>query len=246
MTPIKTMIAAGALILAAAPAFAADLGGPPAEAPRAAEQPLKWSGPYAGVHLGYARGDVSVLDDVKDGVTPGPFGYHANGGFGGLTLGYNWQAGSLVYGLESDLGYMNLTGHGIIPSSNPAAHQDITLDGGWYGDLTGRLGFAVDRTLFYAKGGGAFYTGQAKQATTNPGYVPTGTGTFTGWTYGGGIEHFITPTLSLRAEYLHFDFGKQGGYQTNVGDLSSPIGYRFHNWTSLDADTFKVGLAVHW
>jgi outer membrane immunogenic protein len=85
----------------------------------------------------------------------------------------------------------------------------------------------------------------ARQTTTKPGYVTTGTSTFTGWTAGGGVEHFIAPKWSIKAEYQHFGFGTKVGYQTDVADPGSPIGYRFHNWTSLNADTVKAGINYH-
>lgn len=204
-----------------------------------------WTGFYLGANAGGAWGKEKIKDDVNDGVTPGPFRYWASGALGGATAGYNLQRGSLVFGVEADAGYLDLGGSRIIGSANAAAHQDVTLGGGVYGDVTGRVGYTFDRTLVYGKGGFAFFNGQGKQATTNPGYTPTGTDTFTGWTAGAGVEHFISPAWSVKAEYLHFDFGTQAGYQTNVADTSSPIGYRFHNWTSVTADSVKVGVNYH-
>jgi outer membrane immunogenic protein len=142
---------------------------------------------------------------------------------------------------------MDLSGSGIVGSTHADHHQDLTLGGGVYGDVTGRAGFLLTpATLVYGKGGFAFYDGQAEQATTNPGYAPTGTDTFTGWTAGGGIEHFITTNLSIKVEYLHFDFGTQEGYQTALtADPPTPAGYKFRNWTDLTADSVKAGLAYH-
>ena len=74
--------------------------------------------------------------------------------------------GGIVTGLEGDLGFMNLTGAGIVHSSDPRYYQDITLHGGLYGDATGRLGLSFGQTLVYGKGGFAFYGGQANQVTT--------------------------------------------------------------------------------
>src|ERR1700733_7433438 len=99
---------------------------------------MNWTGPYVGAHLGYAWGDASVTD-ISGGVTPGPFDYSPNGIFGGATAGYNFQAGCAVFGIEGDAGYMDLTGDGVAPSSNPAFHQDLTLDGGFYALIAGRL-----------------------------------------------------------------------------------------------------------
>ena len=204
-----------------------------------------WSGFYAGAHAGGLSGDVSVTND-SPGVAPGPFDYSVDGGFGGGTLGYNWQAGNIVFGIEGDLGYLDPSGSGIILSTDPAHHQDLTLGSGVYGDLTGRVGLSFDRTLLYAKGGGAFFAGEALQATTRPEYAPTGTDTFTGWTLGVGVEHAILDNVSIKAEYQHFDFGEERGYQTAlVADPPTPAGFEFDNFTTVDFDTFKLGLNFH-
>ena len=153
------------------------------EAPRPA---FSWTGFYLGAHAGYAWGDVDQRQTIG-GMPVGPFSYDVDGAFGGGTAGYNWQAGQLVVGIEGDLGWMDLSGAGRIPSSNPAAHQDITLDGGLYGDITGRLGVAMGRTLLYGKGGWAWFNGEARQKTTNPGFVTHGTDkAFDGWVAGAG------------------------------------------------------------
>lgn len=206
-------------------------------------QERNWSGPYLGAHAGYAWGDTDVTD-TTGGVTPGPFSYQPNGAFGGATAGYNWQTGALVLGIEADLGYMDLSGAGRIPSSNPAAHQDIILHGGVYGVAAGRVGWAWDRTLIYGKGGWAYFNGEAGQKTTNPGFITVPTGAFSGFVYGGGIEHFITPSISLKAEFLRFNFGSEVGNQTSVSD--DPIGFVYKNKTDVSADTVKVGIAVHY
>jgi outer membrane immunogenic protein len=201
-----------------------------------------WTGFYAGVHVGGVWGNVDVTD-TTGGVTPGPFKFSPEGVFGGGTAGYNLQRGNFVFGVETDVGYMNLSGSGIIPSSSPQFHQDATLDGGAYGDVAARLGYAFDRTLLYAKGGFAFYDGEGTQVTTKPGYVHSGTGIFTGWTAGGGIEHYISPSWSVKGEYLHFDFGTQGGSQTSVGD--PPIGFVYKNKFEVTADSAKAGVNYH-
>ena len=119
-------------------------------------------------------------------------------------------------------------------------------ESGLYGDITGRLGVTFDGLLIYAKGGFAFFDGEAKQATTKPGYAPTGTDTFTGWTLGGGAEYFLTRSISLKAEYLHFDFGTQRAYQTTtVADPPTPVGYQFNNWHDVSFDSVKAGIAYH-
>jgi outer membrane immunogenic protein len=208
-------------------------------APAIAGGPAIWTGLYVGAHAGGTWGDVDVRD-TTGGVTPGPFSYDVDGAFGGGTVGYNLQYQSFVIGIEGDLGYMDASGAGVIPSSNPAAHQDITLDGGFYSVAAGRLGVAFGDTLIYAKGGWAYYDGEAGQKTTNPGYVTNPTGAFDGWAYGGGIEYMIARSWSIKAEYLHFDFDTEEGDQTSVSD--PPIGFVYKNEHDVEVDTVKVGI----
>lgn len=206
----------------------------------AAAAPPDWSGLYAGIHGGGVWGGVSVTD-TNGGVDPGPFTYSASGLFGGATAGANMQFGGLVAGVEGDIGYMGLQGHSTIGSAHSDPYyQNLDLKGGAYGDLTGRAGVAFGQLLVYGKGGLAFYSGQATQATTFPGYVTTPTGLFTGWTAGVGVESHLSPSMSVKLEYLHFDFGSQSGAQTSTYD--PPVGYVYENSTKLNADSVKIGL----
>jgi outer membrane immunogenic protein len=201
-----------------------------------------WNGFYAGGSLGGAWGNASVTD-TNGGVDPGPFDYDFGGPVVGATAGYNAQFGSIVLGVEGDLSYFGPKGSGYVPSSNPGYHQDLTLGDGLLGDFTGRAGVAFGGTLLYAKGGYAFFTGEASQATTYPGYATTSTDTFSGWTVGGGIEQMLTATVSLKLEYQHFDFGKQTGLQTSITD--PPIGYHYYNEHDISFDAVKFGANVH-
>lgn len=240
---MRSFVLSAALLLAGSPAMAADVIPPPAKAPAVVQvsPAYNWTGFYVGLHGGYAAGDV-VVRDTNGGVNPGPFGYTTNGGFGGGQIGFNWQTANLVLGIEGDIAYLANNGKGIIGSANAAAHQDLTLGNGALADITGRVGYAIGPVLLYAKGGGAWFSGSAGQKTTNPGYETTGTGAFTGWAAGAGAEYKLLQNVSIKAEYLHYDFGSRDGYQTNVGDKSSPIGYKFMNSTTLKFDTVKVGL----
>lgn len=208
-----------------------------------ADRPLSWTGFYTGIHAGYAWGDASVLD-TTGGVLPGPFDYKPSGVLAGGHAGYNWQMGSVVVGVEGDIGFMDLSGHGTAPSSDPTKQQDLRLESGLYGTATGRLGFVVGKSLIYGKGGWAYLDATASQTTTKPGYVTNPTKAFNGWVWGGGIEHFLSPGVSVKAEYLHFDFGSQLGDQTSVSD--DPIGFKYVNKTDVTADTMKVGISVHY
>lgn len=201
------------------------------------------TGSISARHAGGIWGDVNVTDDVNDGVPPGPFGYSISGFIGGGTAGYNLQIDNVVFGIEGDLGVIDPDGSGIIPSSTPPFHQDTTLGTGLYGDITGRLGLTFGPALVYAKGGFAFFDGEARQTTTKPGLVTHGTDTFTGWTLGGGVEYLIARDVSVKVEYQYFDFGSQVGDQTSITD--PPIGHVYHNWTDLTFESVKAGVAWH-
>ena len=199
-----------------------------------------WSGFYVGARAGGMWGHEDVTDDITDGVPPGPFSWKPHGFIGGGSAGYNLQFDHIVVGVEGDLGVIDPNGRGFVPSSTPPFHQDLTLQTGLYGDVTGRVGLAFGPALVYGKGGWAFFDGEARQTTTKPGYVTNGTDTFEGWTLGGGVEYLVTRSISLKVEYQHFDFRPEVGDQTSTGD--PPIGHVYHNWTDLTMDSVIVGV----
>ena len=109
------------------------------------------------------------------------------GGIGGIELGYNYQfANQWVIGVEGDVGVTNLhggrtagTADGLDPATafafgttsfDPALFtiQDKT---NWMATVTGRVGYAWGRTLFYVKGGAAF---EDSSTTVACAYGPTG------------------------------------------------------------------------
>jgi outer membrane immunogenic protein len=160
---------------------------------------------------------------------------------GGGTLGCNWQpaGSSFVLGVEGEAGYMRLTGQAFDPNT---IRNDIdvstgqtTLDvlgsakvGDWYGMVTGRLGYASDRTLLYVKGGAAFVPtrGAIVDACSTDGcgnwLVSTaGSRTVTTWTLGGGIEWAFAPSWSVKAEYMFIALGDNGGFRT-CGSATNP------------------------
>jgi len=183
-----------------------------------------WTGLYFGVHVGGARTDIDVSDTYVYNADP-----HAENSFGttgviaGVQLGYNVQHGNFVYGVEADLGYLDVSGSKYFdlptPANDPANEIGATysLSGGLYGDLTARVGYADDRTLLYLKGGVAFLNVETKShyEGANACTRTCGPSTFDfdenetilGWTIGIGAEYALSSSLSLKLEYQHFDFG---------------------------------------
>jgi outer membrane immunogenic protein len=207
--------------------------GAPVESPSAipvkgvVSRPL-WTGSYIGAHAGYAWSDASYSDGFNvqtSKLTP-------SGGFGGIQTGYNWQfAPSWVFGLETDSSYASLKDNG---STSPGAFP-ITAKIDVFGTVRARLGYAVDRTLFYGTGGLA-YSQQKIQETAGGVTNSTVKAYQVGWTAGGGIEYSINPVWSAKVEYLYADFGKDKYSHTGV----PPV-----NELDLTMSTVKVGLNYH-
>ncbi len=208
-------LVSGAVALAA---FASTLGSTPsaqaadmgygARAPYTVNQPLNaysWAGPYLGANLGYAWGSVHNNPTKPSGFA------------GGLTAGYNWQSGPMVFGAEADI---QATGANETFApwkfSNP-----------WFGTVRGRVGYAFNNIMFFGTGGLAF--GELRGET----FGLSETHTRAGWTVGAGTEFGLTQNLSAKIEYLYVDLansnftitGASNGYR--FGLLRAGVNYRF-------------------
>ncbi len=165
---------------------------------------VNWSGLYVGVNGGYGwSANTDWLDPT--------------GAFGGGQIGYNFQRGNIVFGIETDI-----QGSGV---SDSGGGYKSSLD--YFGSVRGRLGYAFDRALVYGTGG--FGYGQV----TNDGYSQTQTG----WVAGGGVEYKITPAWSAKAEYQYFDLGEHSDYDSNG---TGPLGDAISGRTQFS--TFRVGV----
>jgi outer membrane immunogenic protein len=239
---LKALVVLG--IMVPAPLLAADLREPYSgslkDTPHAAA-PFSWTGFYIGVHAGYGWGDSSIGDGGtklgRDGPPFGafacgvaqtgnycgdPFDLEPEGWLGGAQLGVNWQRGRLVLGIEGDIGYLGADEQSVL--DRPFGDQDFaSVEYGWYGTLTGRLGLALDRSLLYVKGGLAVARIDMEAADMDNGEIFEGSRVSTsdtqlGWALGGGIEHALTDRLSVKAEYLYMDFGSDT-VRSSDGDI---------------------------
>ena len=208
------------------PAQAADLR-PAYKAQPVTPAVHNWSGFYVGGHLGYGWGKADT--SFNPGPSPAVFVNLAptvldpdpNGAIAGGQIGFNWQAGQWVYGIEADISWTDISGNARLapippftgaPANPGAAYLAAEQDIKYLGTVRGRLGYAWDRLLLYVTGGLAYgkvnYTGD-----TNFGpppfirYFQSFSETQLGWTIGGGGEWAFNPNWSFKAEYLYFDLG---------------------------------------
>jgi outer membrane immunogenic protein len=225
----RTLIAGAAFasLLVATSASAADL--PVYTKAPAVAAVYDWTGFYIGTNLGYswgrgstngtATGTQTVTSNLAPTtVTPvsGLLSGRAdvNGFIGGGQLGYNWQAGSFLYGLEGDIQFSNERGSGDVVCSLgvtvcPTFTRDYKLD--WFGTARGRIGYLpAERILLYATGGLA-YGGFSGSSWTLPMDIGTWSHTNVGWTVGAGVEAALGSNWSVKFEYLYMDLGNVGG-----------------------------------
>jgi outer membrane immunogenic protein len=241
-------IALSALMLAGA-TQAADL---PAKAPViAAPTTFSWTGLYIGVHVGAGWGTKTWRDAFFDTDTgpgsqfdPGPLGsYNVNGFLGGGQIGYNWQSGWVLFGIEADASWTNLEGGNLCVSETDQCSSEAQA----LGTITARFGgIFLDRALLYVKGGAAWvHEKHTLSLFFDPPFATTMADTSShtrwGWTVGTGLEVAFTPNWSGKIEYNYLDFGKKSiEFSYPAADLvvHFPIKQNLH--------VVKFGLNYRW
>jgi outer membrane immunogenic protein len=209
-----SFVPAVAMLLLASPAIAQDM---PA---------TSWNGWYAGLNAGYGfsgtstqtTGQAAVNNStVSDGARRFLVRNELTGLVGGGQLGYNWQMGSMFYGVETDIQYAELRDTRTIVTTGTAfpgvRNNTYSYDLDYLGTARVRTGYAWDRSVFYLTGGLAY--GGVNKAVSFTGPLPAGVvqftgareGTKVGYTAGAGYEHDIGSNLSLKTEFLYYDLG---------------------------------------
>jgi outer membrane immunogenic protein len=215
---MKSLVTAGvsalALLAGLASAQAADIQNRqmPAKAPAYVAPVFTWTGPYIGINGGWGWGSSDYT---------GGFGSNSpSGGLVGTTLGYNWQAGPAVFGLEGDIDWSGIDD----------TNGGTTTRNRWLGTVRGRLGYAAGQFMPYVTGGLA--VGGLRTSIAGFG---TSSDTKAGWTLGGGVEAALWGPVSAKLEYLYVDLGSgsavpgaggaRGDFTTNI--VRAGLNYRF-------------------
>jgi len=250
-------------------ANAADL---PLKARAMAPAPVfSWSGFYVGANFGggWTTSDVGLVssDFFGPGGVGGPDGqatlnrdgsnrFRNFGLLGGLQAGYNWQAGSFLFGLEGSIDALHFdesfdTGIRPTPPLSPGlglyqfSGQSRT---NWLATLGPRVGVISGPWLAYATGGGAF--GDVALRTTSGPFAGCG-GCFvttdtsqirTGWFAGLGAEYALNAYLTVKGEYIHADLGTLS-YSDNLAAGGFPTAAFAHSDKVTD-DIIRVGFNV--
>ena len=219
----KVLLASACLFALAAPASAADLAARPyTKAPVAPLASVyNWTGFYLGI-VGGGAWEASSGDPKMQG------------GFVGGTAGYNWQTGNVVFGLEADAAWADVSasaagtvfvaGVGGVPAS-------LTSRTDAMGTVRGRIGWAINNVLLYGTGGYAWIDN--KLTATLGGLSASDSKFHSGWTVGAGVEAFFAPQWSVKGEYLYRSLDGETYFSGTV-----PTG-------TLNLHTVQVGVNYH-
>ena len=203
--------------------------------------PFSWTGFYIGAHAGWGWGktewsdgclDLNPANSFCEAEALGPLGsYNLNGFLGGGQVGYDWQLGWAVFGIEADASWSDIKGSGICLGERQCSSK---IDA--FGTITGRFGGAFDRALLYVKGGGAWAHEKHTVVQLSSATTSSLSDTRWGWTVGAGVEYAFAPNWSGKIEYDFLDFGRDAhifAFTPNFG-VSGDVRQTIH--------TVKLGL----
>jgi outer membrane immunogenic protein len=231
-------------------ASAADLGGSLKDdvAPMAAYSPI-WAGLYVGGSVGFGTGDTSgqisfdkskrdsgpvLLESSSSGPSMSSIDfdklfssdYDVNGAIYGAHIGYNFQRGPIVFGIEAAYNGTDIDGNDSAVFGLVESERELD----WYATLVGRLGYASGNALFYGFGGVAWGTVETTLSSPLFGLSASGETDHVGWTAGVGIEYALDERFSVRVEYSHVDLGEES---FSLGGIKDEV--------DLDFDAIKIG-----
>ncbi|MGC1694822.1 MAG: outer membrane protein [Pseudolabrys sp.] len=208
----KIFLALLAVAALASPAYAADM---PTKAPAYAPPVMaSWAGFYIGLQAGYGWFDPTYTFVGASAVS-----FDTKGFVGGGTVGYNWQTGPLVLGVEGDISFADVKGS-ILTTAAPCSLDGCTAKLDWFGTGRLRAGYAMGDWMPYVTGGAA--VGHVKGSADTLACFPATTCVFGqtrwGWTVGGGLEYRFARNWSAKVEYLYMNLGSPS---FNVGTVTA-------------------------
>lgn len=159
-----------------------------------------WTGPYAGINVGYGWGSSDW--DFNGGSTS----HDIDSGVLGLQAGYSAQVGNnLIGGLEVSLDSSNVSG------SDGCGADSCKTQMRSFGDISARLGLVEGRSLLYLKGGIAYEDSTHHIISGGVDNRDNG-GTSVGYLIGGGAEYALIYNLTARLEYDYTGFPSRNDY----------------------------------
>jgi len=235
----------------------------------------RWDGFYTGLTAGYSATKFDMQSTTlltSTGFNPGAGTYWSNqtnaenvstSGSGslfsndtmaGAVFGYNLRIGnSQLTGVEFDLSALGAnetttrtTTYPSLPARNPQTTFNTNAEN--FGALAIKYGTIVENTLFYVKAGPAmskisfssnFSDGVASESNAR-------SETKMGWMFGLGIEHKVQNNVSIKAEYIHANFGSISNTSNNLSQTG--INYSnqpFQSSLQVRLDILRIGVNMY-
>ena len=216
MLVTASLIALGA----AAPAVAADLAARPyTKAPAMIAAVYDWSGFYIGANGGWGSSHNN-WDSVAPFLVGGEGSHNATGGTVGGQVGYRWQAGTWVFGLEAQGNWADFKGSNASTLFGANSINNSKVDA--FGLFTGQVGYAANNFLLYVKGGAAV-TSNSYRINNAAGTLLASANDDTRWgaVVGVGAEYAFAPNWSIGLEYDHLFM------QDRTYNFTTPAGVAF-------------------
>jgi outer membrane immunogenic protein len=171
---------------------------PPVYAP----PPFSWTGFYVGGNIGGAWANRDVTDtflgvNFNNGNSNGVF-------IGGGQLGYNWQVGYAVLGIEADFDGAANNNNTLTVNTLTFGPVQVTSNNRWITTLAARFGVTNGPWLFYGKAGGGWVGSNdftVTNLTTGSSITVSNNRSNSGWLVGAGIEWAFLPNWSAKVEY---------------------------------------------
>jgi outer membrane immunogenic protein len=257
---VKKLILIGLSFIAlsdAGSALAADVAVEPVYPSYGVAVPVayNWTGFYIGINVGghFAKDDIGTTSfdfpgagviDATSGTSLAP-----NGILAGMQIGYNWQVGRILLGIEVDGNWLGGSASRTLSFGPPLNPVDVMTNSSKTQFLTTvrpRVGVVLDRWLIYATGGLAFETFITNDTFTFPGEIgligEDKRTTRTGETIGGGFEYAVLDSWTVKFEYLYVTFGS---FDTNV-NTSVPITVHHHFFDNVARVGLNYRFPVYW
>lgn len=242
-------------------AMAADLSAMPTKAPNFVAP--SWTGFYAGLNAGYAWGNSEGTAVATDRFSAAlGWGSMAipplkpEGFVGGGQIGYNWQSGSWVLGVEADFSGMNAKTDGSVNpffSGKTGSFATYSSKYDWLATARLRAGVTLAQNWLVYVTGGLAVTRVSDSILGSP----HGTGaagddllpfadskTLVGGTVGAGVEYAFAQNWSVKAEYLYAKFDDTTPTQGALANFGAvgPIATFKHDLSTLRAGiNYKFG-----
>jgi outer membrane immunogenic protein len=164
---------------------------------------VSWTGLYIGGHVG---GAWSEVDWSHINLTGERFDKSEGGFIGGGQIGYNYQIGNLLLGVEATISGADL-GSDFRSIAVPTLRFSADID--TIATVTGRFGFASDQWLFYGKAGwaGAQVNFSGHNTALHDSF--SFDNWRNGWTLGTGLEYKINRHMSFGVEYSFIELNSE-------------------------------------